>query len=128
QRSGLGAFFELPDRTVRPHFVRHIGVGPFGIGFAPIDLEADETARLAVELAGDRDPAPLGKLQREAALLALGLPSPGLALEGALDRRADPGRACRRIGRFETPWCAARRCRATPSRSSCRPRSTTSAQ
>jgi hypothetical protein len=34
-------------------------------------------------------PAPLGKLQREAALLALGLASPGLALEGALDRRAE---------------------------------------
>jgi hypothetical protein len=82
QRSGLGAFFELPDRTVRPHFVRHIGVGPFGIGFEPIDLGADETALLSVELARDRDPAPLGKLQREAALLALGLPSPGLALEG----------------------------------------------
>jgi len=31
QRAGLGAFFELPDRTVRPHVVRHIGVGPFGI-------------------------------------------------------------------------------------------------
>jgi hypothetical protein len=89
QRARLGAFFELPDRTVRPHFVRHIGVGPFGIGFAPIDLGPDETALLAGELAGDRDPAPLGNLQREAALLALGLPSPGLALEGALDRRAE---------------------------------------
>jgi integrase len=31
-------------------------------------------------------------------------------------------------GRNGTPWCAARRCRATPSRSSCRPHSTTSAQ
>ena len=30
-----------------------------------------------------------GKLQREAALLALGLASPGVALEGALDRRAE---------------------------------------
>ncbi|MFZ3328000.1 MAG: hypothetical protein WA231_19870 [Methylocella sp.] len=49
QRSGLGAFFELPDRTVRPHFVRLIGVGPFGIGFEPIDLGADETALLASE-------------------------------------------------------------------------------
>ena len=80
QRSGLGAFFELPDRTVRPHFVRHIGVGPFGIGFEPIDLGADETALLSIELAGDRDPAPLGKLQREAALLALGLAALYLAV------------------------------------------------
>jgi hypothetical protein len=51
------------------------------IGFEPIDLGADETALLSVELARDRDPAPLGKLQREAAFLALGLPSPGLALK-----------------------------------------------
>ena len=62
QRSGLGAFFELPDRTVRPHVVRHIGIGPFGIGFEPIDLGADETALLSVELARDRNSAPLGKL------------------------------------------------------------------
>ena len=60
QRSGLRAFFELPDWTVRPHFVRHIGVDPFGIGFEPIDLGADEAALLSIELACDRDPAPLG--------------------------------------------------------------------
>jgi hypothetical protein len=40
--------------------LRHSGavVGPFGIGFEPIDLGADETALLSVELARDRDPAP----------------------------------------------------------------------
>ena len=62
QRSGLRAFFELPDWTVRPHFVRHIGVDPFGIGFEPIDLGADEAALLSIELARDRDPAPPGEI------------------------------------------------------------------
>ena len=64
QRSGLGAFFELPDRTVRPHFVRHIGIGPFGIGFAPIDLGADETALLDSDGAQNRAAVRTGRDRR----------------------------------------------------------------
>ena len=129
QCSGLRAFLELADRTARPHVVRHVRVCPFGVGLEPVDLRADEGALFAVQLAGDRDPAPLGEFERRVSFLALCLAAAGSTGERR-SRWSDrtPVRSSRRIARCGMPWCAARRCPATPSRSSCRRRSTTSAR
>src|SRR6202022_3595151 len=75
QKKRQGAIFLLKADRVDESFVEHIEFGKIGRPGYMSAEKADVERRLellSVELARNRDPAPLGKLQREATLDHIG--------------------------------------------------------